>query len=98
MTDDRAELEDPDDPELIIDGDAGEPTAEERAEVERAWWRGELLPPPWVVIDLSGEISRKTGLLPAGTYAMIKAPKVWAERFAEEMNLAPEIDRGKPTD
>jgi hypothetical protein len=71
-----------------IDGDAGQPTEEERIEVERRWRNGELLPPPWVVIDLSSVVAPKTGKpIPAGTYVMIKAPKVWAERFAEEMNL-----------
>jgi hypothetical protein len=71
----------------LFEGDDAEPTAEERVAVEQAWRRSELLPPPWVVIDLSGLISPKTGLpIPAGTHAMIKAPKVWAARFADTMN------------
>lgn len=98
MTDDRAELEDPD-TELVIDGPAGQPTAEERAEVERRWNAGEMLPPPWIVVDLSGQISNVTGRpIPAGTFAMLKAPKIWAERFAEEMNQTGASSRSRTRD
>jgi hypothetical protein len=68
----------------LVDGD---PTDEERAAVEQAWRRGELLPPPWVVVKLPAGPTAEGTVIPPGTYVMLKAPEVWAEQFASEMNL-----------
>jgi hypothetical protein len=76
--------------ELPFSGDEAEPTAEEYDAVSLLWRKGELLPFPWVVVDLSGVISPKTGQsIPAGTKVMLKSPAVWTERFADEVNLDP---------
>lgn len=63
----------------------GEPTEAERAAVEQAWRRGELLPAPWVVVELPAGLSPSGVPIPSGRYVMLKAPEVWAARFADEV-------------
>lgn len=75
--------------EQLITGDEGEPTAEEREAIELLWRKGELLPFPWIVVDVSDEPTRTGGKMPPGTFVMLKSPAVWAREFAEDMNLDP---------
>jgi hypothetical protein len=75
--------------ELIIEGEEGEPTAEERAAVELVWMKGGLLPFPWVIAELPAGPTDTGVQIPPGTFVMVKAPAVWARRYAEEMHLDP---------
>jgi hypothetical protein len=57
----------------------GNPTDEERAAIERAWYAGEPLPPGWVMVELPAGTTTSTGwIVPPRTFVMLRESAVAA--------------------
>jgi hypothetical protein len=66
----------------------GNPTAEERAVIERAWHAGEPLPPGWVMVELPAGFVTPTGkVIPPRTFVMLResdAAAMYAGQFGDD--------------